>query len=221
MLSLNVVYFGAVRAQIVSASANRLVVKVPLGATYAPISVSSLYGYKAATQQPFTVIYDGTPGLAQSSLGQSAAWRRTFGFTRPRQTVAADLNGDGKPDLAVVRSDSPEVAIFVNADGGTGLNANSLQLVTPSPVMLEAGGGSYAAAAADIDGDSRLDLIVADYAHNRVSVFRNTTASPTSPITFAAKVEQSVGAHPMGLSIGDFDGNGKLDIAVANYSGQS
>ncbi|MEI9808313.1 MAG: IPT/TIG domain-containing protein [Bacteroidota bacterium] len=56
----NVVYFGSVKANILSASANTITVTVPAGATYKPVSVLSLpTSFIAYGNTPFMVTFPG------------------------------------------------------------------------------------------------------------------------------------------------------------------
>ena len=58
-------------------------------------------------------------------------------------------------------------------------------------------------------------MAVVNTTSNTVSVLRNTTASAGS-ISYAAKVDYATGSEPRSVSIGDLDGDGKADLAVAN-----
>lgn len=66
----------------------------------------------------------------------------------------------------------------------------------------------------DFDRDGRPDIAIANYASNTISLFRNTSVIGT--ISFATKVDFTTGQGPISVSTGDFDGDGKLDLAVAN-----
>ncbi len=65
-----------------------------------------------------------------------------------------------------------------------------------------------------MDGDGKADLAVANWSSNTVSVFRNTGTPGT--ISYAAKIDFATGGYPTSIAIGDLDGDGKADLAVAN-----
>ena len=56
--SNNIVYFGAVQAVVTAASATNLMVTVPVGATYAPIT-ETVNGLTAYANQPFMPTFSG------------------------------------------------------------------------------------------------------------------------------------------------------------------
>ena len=91
-------------------------------------------------------------------------------------------------------------------------------------ILLNAGGGTFtiggtvgagtwprAIVAGDWNGDGKLDLAVANYLSNDVSVLAGNGAGQS----FAA------GPLPFSLAAGDFDGDGKLDLAVATSGAAS
>ena len=70
-----------------------------------------------------------------------------------------------------------------------------------------------------MDGDGKLDLAVANYDGNTVSLFRNKSVSGSiTDSSFASKVDFTAGTTPHAVSIGDVNGDGKPDVAVANRS---
>ena len=93
----HVVYFGAVRAAVQGASATNLVVRVPAGATYGPVTETE-HGLTATASGFFLPTFSGVGGLSASSF----AFPMTLGMgTHPYRVIIADIDGDGKPDLVV------------------------------------------------------------------------------------------------------------------------
>jgi hypothetical protein len=63
----------------------------------------------------------------------------------------------------------------------------------------------------DFDGDTDLDLAVANYGSDNVSILLNRGDG-----TFAAAVGYGAGVFPISVAVGDFDGDADLDLAVAS-----
>jgi hypothetical protein len=70
---------------------------------------------------------------------------------------------------------------------------------------------------ADFNGDGKLDYATANETSGAVSVFVNTTAAGANTPTFAAAQYFPLGAKPVALVAGDFNGDGRMDLAVTNY----
>jgi 6-phosphogluconolactonase (cycloisomerase 2 family) len=133
--------------------------------------------------------------------------------TQPNSVAIGDLDGNGKPDLAVANVGSASVSVFRNTS--TSIAAGSFA----AKVDFATGTSPRSVAIGDLDGNGKPDLAVANVGSASVSVFRNTSTSGSIAAgSFAAKVDFATGTSPRSVAIGDLDGNGKPDLAVANQN---
>lgn len=121
--------------------------------------------------------------------------------------AVGDFNQDGKLDLAVAEFNSAsDVQIMLGKGDGT-FQAAVNYPVTSYPTSV---------AVADFNHDGHLDLAVANGGAgggNTVSVlFGNGDG------TFRPKADYQVGYEPFGITVADLNGDGKMDIATADYT---
>ena len=121
--------------------------------------------------------------------------------------VAADFDGDGSVDLFVPHRDGGQSLMFWN--DGTGRFAASGAPFGAAPVSVRA------AAAADIDGDGRTDLVVGDLMGKRVDVYRNRGARSFAEPARLGTAPLEAGA----IAIGDLNKDRVPDVVVGAAEG--
>jgi hypothetical protein len=130
----------------------------------------------------------------------------------PSRTTAdvalADLNGDGRADLVTANygfgPNPGETTVTVNLSTGGGMFG--------PPVFWDTGFRSNTVVVVDLDADGTPDLVTSDEANNSTSILRGNGNG-----TFREKIGfGSTGQRPAGLSVGDVNGDGALDLAMAN-----
>jgi hypothetical protein len=116
---------------------------------------------------------------------------------------AADINGDGKPDI--VAAGSAGTVAWLNNGNGTFGPPNTI-IASGAPVGLR-----------DLDGDGNLDLVVVDTNNNTISILvGNGNGTFQSPATFSTG-----GSYPFPFGeqqFGDLNRDGPTDVAVPDLN---
>ncbi len=142
--------------------------------------------------------------------GFPTALQHTVGVgTAPWFATVVDFNGDGKADLAVSNGGSSNASLFLGNGDGTFTGWNTLAV----------GSSARSIATGFFDGDSRLDVAVGNYNNNTVSVFVQNSAG--TGFIQKADVTLPGGANPWTVVAGDFNADGKTDLAIGAFSGNS
>src|SRR5213080_3290722 len=155
---------------------------------------------------------DGTfqPAVTYDSGGQNAV-----------SIAVADVNSDGKPDAVVTDNcvtstcDAGAVGVLLGNGDGTfqaAVNYTSGGL-SPSSVVV-----------GDVNGDGKPDLLVGNiymgngnYSRGSVGLLLgNGDGTFLGPVSF-----DSGGEYAYGVAVGDINGDGKLDLFVANFCADS
>jgi hypothetical protein len=123
---------------------------------------------------------------------------------------AGDIDGDGKPDLAMV-SNFDAFSIYRNVST-IGKIAFAGKIDFPfyrgHDMMIR-----------DLNNDNKAEVILTDNETDSISIYKNI--STPEVVSFSDKISFIVGHNPFNLSVADFNGDGKSDIAVVNYGDSS
>ena len=135
-------------------------------------------------------------------FGDAAPWGVG---TTPDAIASADFNNDGNADLVVANYGIATVSVLL----GNGTDHGTFQ----APVQYAVGAGPDAVVTGDFNGDGNLDVALANFLDNTVSVLLGNGDG-----TFQNAVTYDVGDGPTGLVAGDFNNDGILDLATVNQN---
>ena len=204
----NIVYFGSVRAEVLSATATSITVKVPKGAAYKPVSVT-VNRLTTFSPAPFNITFaNASTSFSVYSFAKKVDLPV---IAQPKGVAAADFTGNGKPDI-VVSGDSHVVFLKNYSDSAS---------FTFSPyTATTTQGGPTNVTVADFDGDGMPDVAIGKSADiNAAGIFRNaavpgeTFVDSELPFSFSA-----LGSFVVNTA--DVDQDGKMDLLIASMYAQ-
>ena len=195
----------------------------------APAQSSSLatYPYEAATAD---FNGDGRPdmafacatGAASILLNTTTPGANTATFSARQDFTSGsschhlaigDLNGDGRPDLVVSNNGANTVSVFLNS------TAAGASTVTFSPKQnLASGTKPWQVVIADLNGDARPDIAVANETSGSVSTWVNNTEPGAASGSFGSRQDITFAAGCKGFAVTDINADGLLDLVVTNQS---
>jgi hypothetical protein len=143
------------------------------------------------------------------------------GFS-PDSTVVGDVNGDGIQDLIVLN-----ICTKSNdcSSGSVGVLLGNGDVTFKAPLNYDSGGAlPLSVAVGDVNGDGKLDLIVANQCAKGSNCPNDTSTVGTLEVllgkgdgTFQSPVGYSSGGYrAYSVVLGDVNQDGKLDVVVAN-----
>jgi len=196
----NLVYFGGTRAIVNSATDTVIMLTVPLGSFYQPVTVK-VDTFIAHSKQPFTTRYSSNLQLRSNSYGDPQ------NLAACRYPCFGDFNNDGRADLAGIVNGN-RIFVYKNGDSaGHAVMRFAAQYATTSqPVQM---------ITADFNADGRLDIALAGTGSASVSIYINTSSIDT--IRFANPFYYILGGdnYPYTLGANDIDGDGKTDLVIS------
>ena len=149
--------------------------------------------------------------LGNGSGGFTEATGSPFAVGMNPQFVAVgDFNGDGKADIVAANSGDNTVTVLLgNGSGKFTQVAGSPFAVGSTPVFVGVG---------DFNGDGKADIVTANSGDNTVTVL---LGNDTGGFTRSAGSPFSTGQSPLFVAVGDVNGDGRQDLVVANFAGNS
>jgi len=136
----------------------------------------------------------------------------------PSSVVVADVNGDGKPDVLVANdcgSNNCTGAVGVLLGNGDG----SFQAATQ---YASGGVYPYGLAVGDVSEDGKLDLVVTNSCISSNCTGTVGVLLGNGDGTFQSATNYPPGGdYPAGVAVADVNGDGKLDVVVANDCGSN
>jgi len=157
------------------------------------------------------------PGASSASFAAQQIFLAGMTYISEAFSVGiADINGDGKPDLAVTNPNDAAITVLLNQ---TTAGADTLNFSVPQ--AFASGSNPWHATVADVSGDGKPDLIVANFTGDTVSVLLNTTAPGAAAASFADRQAFEAGEYVQSVLAADVNGDGKPDLIATNDSSVS
>jgi 6-phosphogluconolactonase (cycloisomerase 2 family) len=133
----------------------------------------------------------------------------------PVQVAIGDFNGEGENEIAVAELSADKIEIFEKP--ASSIDGDLAAYALAESFQLAPGSSPSALAAADLNGDGRVDLVASNFQSNSLSVFlqqKDGTLAAFPP--FATS-----GLHPNGITVADLKGDGQKEIIAANRDSDS
>jgi hypothetical protein len=130
--------------------------------------------------------------------------------TNPISVATGDFNADGKLDLVTANYVTGTASVLLG-DGAGGFAAKTDFATGPHP---------YGTAVGDVNADGKPDVVTANYGGGSLTVLLGDgsgafAAASGSPFSVGS------GTGPESVAMGDFNADGKVDLATANIEGDS
>jgi len=152
-----------------------------------------------------SLTYFGFPGASVSAQAYLYNYLYVDAGNSPLGAVLADFNRDGRNDLAAVNYENT-VSVMLGAPNAA----------FASPVTYASGTSPFALIAADLRGNRQIDLVTVNMPNGIDQPGTVSVLLGNGDGTFQAHADYSVGDFPVGIVAGDFNDDGKTDLAIAN-----
>lgn len=127
--------------------------------------------------------------------------------TNPQDVAIGDIDNDGNPDIVVPNLGLNSISIYRNTSTPGNISFSS-------PISFTLGLAPIALVINDLNGDGFTDIAFSNLLNNTLIVMRGS--STPGNISFSGSQSFATGSAPRDLVTGDFDGDGKTDLATLN-----
>jgi hypothetical protein len=130
----------------------------------------------------------------------------------PTGGALVDFNRDNIPDVVTANYHGNSVSVLLGVDNGMGKGTGALATALTFPTV--AGGETSNLAIGDLNNDQLPDVVAANPGAHSVSVLLGQGGGMLGPATNVL-VGNETSSEPFSTAIGDFNGDGNRDLAIA------